>query len=467
MAESHEKSYLFSYVRRSAAAVAVALLLAGMPVAGSLAQDAAPGSLDVTFSAGEDDGMPAGIAHLHVGGDTEEIVDVEIEVDGDIVVAGNYYEGDVASGFVARFHEDGTLDPEFGTDGVFILPHDADGEDGDEITAIAVTEDHHIYIVGQHDDAGSHSGFVARLDENGALDAEFGAGDEDVPAGMVNVSLGEGDEDLHAVHVDAEGHIMAVGSTTSTEDGVASWLVISLHADGTFDDEFDADTEDGTPAGMLVLHISEGAEEAHDLAIEADNDVIIVGDTTHEGNIDGVIVRIHETGEIDETFGEAGMVMVDLGEGNEELAGVEIDPSDEHIFVLGDTTSTEDGSSHMFVMHLDENGAADATFGDAGIASYGIGKGDDHANHMDIENDGEVIVVGDTDLDGDGVHHAFVARLHQDGQLDAEFGVGGVATFAFGEGETDAHAVHHEEDGHITIGGNDETDALVWRVISD
>ena len=250
----HKQSYLYGYARRGAAAVAVALLLAGMPVAGVLAQDA-PGSLDVTFSAGEDDGMPAGIAHLHVAGDREEIVDVEIEVDGDIVVAGNYYEGDVASGFVARFHEDGTLDPEFGTDGVFVLPHDADGEDGDEITGIAVTEDHHIIIVGQHDDSGSHSGFVARLHEDGSLDAEFGADEEDgTPAGFVNVSLGEGDEDLHAVHVDTEGHIMAVGSTTSTEDGVASWLVISLHDDGTFDDEFDADSEDGTPAGQVTVN---------------------------------------------------------------------------------------------------------------------------------------------------------------------------------------------------------------------
>jgi len=466
VAEHQEKSYLFSYVRRSAAAVAVALLLAGMPAAGVLAQDAAPGSLDVTFSAGDEDGAEAGVAHVSLGEGMEEFVDVEIEVDGDIVVAGNSWEGDVATAFIARFHEDGTLDPEFGDGGIVMVEMDDEG--GDEVTGMAVTEDHHIILVGQHDDNGSHSGWVARYHEDGTLDPEFGAAEDDgTPAGFVNISLGEGEEDLHAVHVDNDGHIMAVGSTTSTEDGVASWLVVSLHDDGTFDDEFDADSEDGTPAGMLVLHLGDGAEEAHDLAIEADNDVVIVGDTTHEGSIDTMVVRIHETGEIDETFGEAGIVDIDLGDGDEEAVGIEIDESDEHIFVLGNTTSTDDGSSHMFVMHLDENGAADATFGEAGLASYGIGKGDDHANHMDIEHDGDVVVVGETDLDGDEVHHAFVALLHEDGTLNDVFGDGGVAIFAFGEGETDAHAVHHEEDGHIVIAGNDAEDGVVWRVLAD
>ncbi len=452
--------------------MAVALLLAGTPVAGVLAQDATPGSLDVTFSAGEDDGAPAGVAHLSLGDGMEEFVDVEIEEDGHIIVAGNSWEGEVASAFVARFLEDGTLDPAFGEGGIVKVAMEDEG--GDEVTGMAVTEDGHIILVGQHDDGGNHSGWVARYHEDGTLDPEFGADAEDgTPAGFVNISLGEGEEDLHAVHVDAEGHIVAVGSTTSTADGDQGWLVVSLHDDGTFDDEWTDLDGDGTPAGIVVIHVGEGAEEAHDLAIEADGDVVIVGDAEHEGNADAVVVRLHENGAIDETFGDAGEVHIELGEGNEEGVGIEIDPTDEHIFVLGNTDSTDDGSTHMFVMHLDETGAADATFGEAGLVSFGIGMGDDHATHMDIEHDGDIIVVGETDLDGDDVHHAFVARIHEDGAVDEAFGTAddgapnGIAIFAFGEGETDAHAVHHEEDGHIVVAGNDAEDGIVWRVIAD
>ncbi len=174
---------------------------------------------------------------------------VDIDTKGRILVAGTSWK---AAGnpdlTVWRFHQDGTLDLTFGNLGVFDYHGPADKGDFGE--SIAVQSDDKIVVVG------SVQTFVAsildsdllvlRLEENGVLDAGFGAG-----TGVVSYNGPANDADEgFGVALQTDGKILACGSSGNTLTGYAAVDMFVMRLVG---EEFTPDLRANGNDGPLQL----------------------------------------------------------------------------------------------------------------------------------------------------------------------------------------------------------------------
>jgi uncharacterized delta-60 repeat protein len=121
---------------------------------------------------------------------------------------------------LARFNADGTADSTFGQAGQVVTPFP---NGGGMARATAIQADGKIVVAGQTlSGAGSHWAFsLLRYDADGSLDTGFGAG------GLVATPNGSGDSRAFGVAIQADGRIVAAGS--STPGGTGSDFLVARY----------------------------------------------------------------------------------------------------------------------------------------------------------------------------------------------------------------------------------------------
>lgn len=245
----------------------------------------------------------------------------------------------------------------------------------------------------------------------GSLDTHFGKASDGTPDGIVSLSLGNGDDSAKAMVVQADGKVIVAGTSTST-GGSSNIVIERFNSDGTLDATFGADgNSDGTPDGVVNLDLGTSSDDAKAVAIQADGKIVVAGNSTPTG-----------------------------------------------------------GSSNVVLARLDKNGKLDATFGadgnadgtPDGVVQVSFGNGDDAVDAIAIQQDGKIVVAGDTTSNtGNGSQNMVVARVNANGSLDATFGAGtadgtpdGVVSLSLGAGNDEAKAVAIQANGKIVIAGN-------------
>ncbi len=206
----------------------------------------ADGTVDTTFGA--------------EGTGTDQTVScVKVQVDGKILIGGNFTNVSDATGSrdrrrIARLHADGTVDTTFGAEGK--------GTNA-EVSSIAVQADGKILIGGFFTDvsdaAATHNrATIARHHADGTVDTAFGA--EGTGTNLVVSSLA----------IQADGKILIGGDFTRVSDATGSYnrrKIARLHADGTIDTAFGVDLAGPNHA-------------IHSVAVQADGKIVIGGNFT-------------------------------------------------------------------------------------------------------------------------------------------------------------------------------------------
>lgn len=144
----------------------------------------------------------AGKVMVDAGSLDEEIRALALAPDGGIVAGGfanGERRGDV---LVARFRNDGRLDPRFGDQGLSVTDF---GTYSERLTAVAIQPDGWVVAAGEiareH-----HADFaVLRYDPAGQLDDNFGA------AGVASVDFGQRHDRLNGMALDTAGKVVTVG----------------------------------------------------------------------------------------------------------------------------------------------------------------------------------------------------------------------------------------------------------------
>lgn len=232
------------------------------------------GTLDDTFGGGDGKVM-TGIGPCPT--DTYGY-DVDIQSDGKLVVAGNNENWrcdvpndgpEVFNMAMARYNTDGTLDGDFGENGVVSTAFDrVNGEDAFAAAYdVKILPDDKI-VLGGYADAFA----VARYDADGTLDTSF---DED---GRMSVLFGNqaeisGPHNFGEMVVTSGGRIVVAGTFLDGDTPGSDFMgaLMRLNADGSLDERFSGD-------GKHLQALQDGEHfEARGLALQPDGKLLVAG----------------------------------------------------------------------------------------------------------------------------------------------------------------------------------------------
>ena len=391
----------------------------------------APGDLDASF--GQQGVTRIAVRALPARNDAE---DVALDPAGRVVLTGEDFS-------VVRLRADGGLDEGFGEGGAVT------GAFGPDAQALAVgTGDDGSVVVGGLAPVGAvNQVALVRYTAEGRLDPAFGDG------GRVTTELQFGGV-LRDLVVLPDGGVVAAAVASSSDDAASTtdFAVLRYRSDGSLDPGFG----DG---GRVVADIREGNDYASALVVEPDGAVLVAGDSFAVPRPDTptdmvwAIVRHLPDGSRDPEFGEDGTVLVDLGEGYQDLHDLAVQP-DGAVVATGsvdpDGTAAPTG---IAVARLRPSGELDTGFGTGGVvisrpAAFA------EAADVEIQPDGRLLVAGRAAQESEGElpWEWAVLRLEPDGRLDPGFGEDGVALTAVGR---DANAAALQPDGRLVVVGCD------------
>lgn len=299
---------------------------------------------------------------------------------------------------------------------------------------------------------------VALAQAGGALDTTFGDG------GQVFLSLSSNADRINAVSIDALGRIVGAGSARQNGSGNSDWTVVRLLPDGTPDATF------GGGDGVVVLSLPGSNDEAWDLLLQPDGRIVVGGDVYAPGDPDVAVVRLEADGDLDPTFGGGdGRFEFSTAPGIEsDTLHALVRSADGKIVAAGYGGNAFD----LWAFRLTPGGELDSTYGDGGIAVLDPGVDAAYLFDAVATPEGALLLAGSYDSG----HQALVAKLGPGGALDVDFGDAGFARHDLVEDETEwLEAVVLDSEGRIVGGGRgqaepdspDGHDALALRLESD
>jgi uncharacterized delta-60 repeat protein len=336
----------------------------------------------------------------------------------------------------------GDLDPTFGGDGT-VTARFLGGE-ANVVGGVAMQADGKIVV------AGGLSGRFAlmRFNADGTRDETF-SGSGKVTTDLTGASSANGWDEAHAVAIQADGKVVAVGEAGGRGGRFA---IVRYKRSGKLDDTFSSD-------GKRFTNFSSGPDVASGIAIQTNGKIVAVGGA-HLGGLaaDGrfALARYNTHGTLDKTFGGDGKVMTNFTPVMDVARGVAIQ-SDGKILAAGGMASSESGFA---LARYKANGTLDSSFdGDGRVTTDFPGIGDS-ASGIAIQTDGKIVAAGDS---GEASHletEFALARYNEDGSPDASFGGDGTVTTNFTDSLDRATGVAIQSDGKIVAAGSAKFDRL-------
>jgi uncharacterized delta-60 repeat protein len=300
---------------------------------------------------------------------------MEVLSNGKILING-VSDGDL---FLLRLNSDGSIDPDFGTNGYVI--YDINAGTDDYAGSFAVRPSGEIIMVGYaYDGPGGGSGCVVQFTENGILDDSFGTNGK-LQINNVNNIV----EILTDIALSPSGDAFVMGSINqlNVTDNV---YIYCVSPNGTLNTAFNG-------IGYKLLAIGDGDDSAGCLAVLSSGKIIVAGITEVE-NDNPFIVQLEPDGSYDSTFGADGIQILSsiysLG-----VTDIHIDPDGK--IVLASGTYLE-FLSNMLIVRLNTNGSLDTNFGTNGYTTTSAGgsAGTEQGVSLATDSNGNYIMSGIT-----------------------------------------------------------------------
>jgi uncharacterized delta-60 repeat protein len=353
--------------------------------------------------------------------------------DGGVIEAG--LSTDYPHVAVARYNADGTPVTTFGNNGVLVLPNiSIFGTNGEDPRSLALW-----YNPTNHADvrivlAGSHGSdeVVVRLNLNGTLDTSFDSdGMQIIDFGDLRQVPGYNYLDYFvdmatSVAVSADGKITVAGYADSTSQ-LHPVQVARLNSNGSLDPNFGS-------GGKVIFNDNSTHVyiEPTFLALQPDGGVILTRATHEQGtgsDSDAVVMHLNANGTLDSNFRK---IINFSHAGDFRPQGVAVQ-WDGKIVVVGSAISLDAQRIGGGVVRLNADGSYDTSFNGNGKQWIDFG-GYYFVSGFAIDGDGAIVLGGFLNYrtgseSSTTILQSAVARLKADGTLDANFGVGGKATF--------------------------------------
>ena len=372
------------------------------------------GGADPTFGTG-------GKTTTAIGTGNDSIQALAVQSDGKILAAGYAVIGSFEDFALARYLENGTLDPSFGTNGIVTTTV---GPARDYGRCTALQNDGKIVVAGECWNGSAYDFGIVRYLANGTLDSTFGTN------GKLMVSLAGSNDYPHAVAIQSDGRIVVMGEA-STDFGI-----VRINPNGTLDTAF------GT-GGKVITDIS-GFDYPLTGALQSDGKILVAGRGTGSGGTDYILARYLPTGALDTSFDGDGKVTTAVGTGTTgDFCQSVILQTDGKIIAAGYS------SDDCCVVRYNTDGSLDTTFGTGGKAFVSISSNTDRCMSAAMQSDGSIVLGG---YAHNGQNYDFaLARLTSSGAVDTGFGK---MFIPIGSGHDQAYAVAVASGDRIIVGGD-------------
>lgn len=359
------------------------------------------------------------------------ITSTALQGDGKIVVAGysDNYGNDVDL-VLARYNQEGSLDNTFGTGGIVITQT----EDFQIIpTSLAIQEDGKIVIAGYFYDISTSDFAIARYNPDGSQDNTFGV------EGIVTSPIGKIDV-ASSIAIQKDGKIIAAGYAEVDGNG-EDFAMARYNPNGGLDASFGIN-------GIVTTNIGSSLDRARSISLQEDGKIILSGYSHLIGSYDFTLVRYIPNGGLDPSFGTNGIVITPL-ESLYSSINSSVIQSDGRIIVAG--TSGKGNDIDFTVARYQQDGDLDNTFGNNGILITPVGNSEDIAQSVIMQNDGKIVVAGYSKTEDE--YDFAVARYLPDGDLDNTFGVNGTLITPVGVSNDKVYSGVIQPDGKIIVAG--------------
>jgi len=273
----------------------------------------------------------------------------------------------------------------------------------DMAMCVAILGDGSILAGGRGELAGSEYVAIARYTADGALDDSFA--EEGILRDSAEYSL-----EFGWMAIDGAGRIYVAATHRLHADGPERDMAILRYtADGQRDTTFGDD-------GMVSADLSI-IDDAYGLAIDGSGNALAVGHSmAGGGDLDFAIVTVAPGGQ------SWSAATTGFGASQMETAGAMAAAADGGILLAG--TADSPGGRTLQVVKITSGGQLDASFGDDGIAIVNLGDAiasQTYITAMTGLPDGAVLVAGNV-LTASYEPGVFVAKLTPGGMLDSNFG---------------------------------------------
>ena len=374
---------------------------------------------------------------LELNTQKSQVQAIELQKNGDLLVAGSPEDSTEAGFTMSRLNTFGIPDKHFGEDGkvTFYFPG--------EIRDLSLQPDNKILVTGFIKQEKDRDFFVLRLHPDGKPDLSFGK------EGWKIVNLG-GTDEAWQVHVQTDGKIIVAGNTFAQSWIQRDFGLIRLHPNGQLDHIF-------ANGGIKRIDIGK-YDHFRDLVIQEDGHIVVAGYSKPDKFHQFALFRIDPQGQLDPAFDIDGVKFLHFGLDNDFCESIALQ-NDGKIIVAGHARMNRVQYGLDFVVaRLFPSGNLDQSFGTRGFTTLDLG-GAEYARNLCLQPDGNIILAGTSNYEITAV------RLSDEGNLDYSFGNKGrqiIRNGANSSGRVSNLLV--EPNGKILISGVCKEEAILARI---
>jgi uncharacterized delta-60 repeat protein len=336
--------------------------------------------------------------------------------------------------------QDGSLDTSFGIGGIVnttVGAYDSVNLAGNAYP-VAIQNDGKIVVAGKSYNGFNYDFAVVRYNDNGSLDTNFGTN------GKVITDFGN---DLpKSIAIQSDGKIVVAGINYNGSS--VKFALVRYTINGSLDTTFDTD-------GKVTTNFSGGDSHAYSLALQSDGKIVLVGDGRNgSGYLGFATIRYNTDGSLDTTFGTNGKVSTVFGTPGttSDTANAVAIQNDGKIIVAGLSYISSTNTSSFAVLRYNADGSLDTSFDNDGMLTTSIG-GFDEATSLALQNDGKLVVGGNSAATQNGAKIFAIARFNSDGSLDTTFDSDGKVTTLIGTFMNGLYSTIVQGDGKILVAG--------------
>jgi uncharacterized delta-60 repeat protein len=399
-----------------------------------------PGTLDPSFGAGG--------KVVYDRDQTDLYNDVQVQTDGRIVAAGTSMTPTYTAVIeVTRYLADGTFDPSFGTGGHFNYTYNGNPET--MAYRCLIKTNGKILIAGHTTDYTTWGILLIQLNSDGTPDPAFGTN------GVVYQNFTPGECAAFGLALQSDNKILISGYKQNAGFSSVPY-VARFSAAGVLDASF------GT-GGVAEVSVITGDNDFSAVCVQTDGKILAAGHYNSGPSwFTLLLARFDQNGILDPTYGNAGVVNMNLDNVDDEFFDMEMSGND--CVLTGFTVTQSDITYHLLLMKFDQNGLPVASFGDGGKVIWG-NVDYTFGDALEIQDDGKIVIAGCTGGLQPANNDWALWRFNADGSIDNTFGNNGITTTEFFGHADEALGVALWEDKIIVAGKTrNATDYLDFAV---